>query len=116
MDESGFTPEEIAMLMALGGYEGELGDLQSQMAAAQKLREFQPAPYTQGGRVVVANPWGALAGVVTRGQGKNQQEAAQKRIDEIRAEQARQRALFASKYSGGGTPGGNPAGGYGGGM
>lgn len=85
----GLSPEELELLLGTNGDPAQLEDLQQQIAQAQALRNYQPAPTTQAGRVVVANPAGAIAGMFLRGQGKKQEQAARDERADIMRRQAR---------------------------
>lgn len=92
MDENMDLEELAAILSAMGGYEEELGDLDQQIARAQKLRDRQMTGGVQAGRVFVAdNPLEALSVIGDKWAGRRDEKAAREGKTAVLGKQAKGR-------------------------
>jgi len=82
------TPEQLEMLLATLGDSAEQDTLSSEMDAANKLRNYQPDPTIQAGRMVIPNYAGALAGIFQRGKGEDQYNTARDAQKDLYGRQA----------------------------
>lgn len=93
-DFSGLSNDEMQAILDSIRDPSSLADLQDQLQEAQKLRNVNPAPTINAGKLMIPNIAGAIGGMIDRTQGAQQEATAKAERDAIYKRQSASNAAF----------------------